>query len=85
MVLCSRHLLQCSTGITSIKGFMLSADTMPVLYVLACAELIEATRQRMRQISELPEGTLVLQGLLGEGTFGKVYSGMLLVLDMHLR
>jgi hypothetical protein len=31
----------------------------------------------MRQVSELPEGTLVLQGLLGEGTFGKVYSGAL--------
>jgi hypothetical protein len=31
----------------------------------------------MRQINELPEGALVLQGLLGEGSFGKVYSGTL--------
>jgi hypothetical protein len=45
--------------------------------LLSCADLIEAKRQRMRQVSELPEGTLVLQGLLGEGTFGKVYSGAL--------
>jgi hypothetical protein len=52
---------------------MLCALSCPA--VLACAEIIEATRQRMRQVSELPEGALVLQGLLGEGTFGKVHSG----------
>jgi hypothetical protein len=32
-------------------------------------------RLRMRSTSALPDGALVLQGLLGEGTFGKVYSG----------
>lgn len=41
-----------------------------------CAELIEATRLRMRATSGLGEGALVLQSLLGEGTFGKVYTGL---------
>jgi hypothetical protein len=30
----------------------------------------------MRQTPALPEGSLVLQNVLGEGTFGKVYTGV---------
>jgi hypothetical protein len=30
----------------------------------------------MRQTPALPEGSLVLQAALGEGTFGKVYTGV---------
>jgi hypothetical protein len=47
-----------------------------VCWPLTCAELIEATRQRIRAVPGLAEGTLVLQGLLGEGAFGKVHTGV---------
>jgi len=40
------------------------------------AELIEQARRRMQATSATREASVVLESLLGEGTFGKVYSGM---------
>jgi hypothetical protein len=42
----------------------------------ATAELIEQARRRMQETSYTREASIVLESLLGEGTFGKVYSGV---------
>jgi hypothetical protein len=39
------------------------------------ADLIEQARRRMQETSATRESGIVLESLLGEGTFGKVYSG----------
>jgi len=42
-----------------------------------CAELIEEVRRRMQLAATGKRDTgIILEGLLGEGTFGKVYKGM---------
>lgn len=49
--------------------------------VLVCAELIEEARRRMQCTGSMRrETSIVLEGLLGEGTFGKVYRGSCLQL-----
>lgn len=39
------------------------------------AELIEQARRRMQETPSVRESSIMLESLLGEGTFGKVYSG----------